>query len=257
MKFVNVICKKCGKSFDKPKNEYDRQVKNGRGYFLCNRSCSAGFGSLKLKIKNETEYLQNPKTCINCKSIILYNHRNNRYCTHKCASLYSQKNGGNRQYTDEDKKTISDKIKKYYEFHPELKKKINQRNCKECGTKNLEKRKQTCKACQEKYYRYYRPLCEFGFDVNKYPDEFDFEFIKKHGRYSPKNKGNNLLGVSRDHLYCVKDGFKNKVNPDIIKHPANCKFVIHKENQQKYNTSSISLDDLLKKISEWNKKYED
>ena len=31
----------------------------------------------------------------------------------------------------------------------------------------------------------------------------------------------------------------------------NCRLVIHKENQTKYNKSSISLDELKKRILEW------
>jgi hypothetical protein len=51
--------------------------------------------------------------------------------------------------------------------------------------------------------------------------------------------------------YSVKDGFINKVDINIIKHPANCQLLIHKENNIKNSKSSITLDELLLKIKNW------
>lgn len=61
--------------------------------------------------------------------------------------------------------------------------------------------------------------------------------------------------MSRDHLYTVSDGFKNKVDPNIIKHPANCELILHTDNQKKNVKSKITLDELLKRIESWDKKY--
>ena len=97
----------------------------------------------------------------------------------------------------------------------------------------------------------YRQLCEFNFSLNDYPDRFDFELIKKYGWYSPTNKNNNLGGVSRDHIYSISDGFQNNINPKIIAHPANCKLILHSDNQKKKTKSEITLNELLDKIKNW------
>ena len=101
----------------------------------------------------------------------------------------------------------------------------------------------------------YRQLCEFKFSLSKYSKEFDFDLIKKYGWYKPKNKGNNLGGVSRDHMYSVKEGFKNNINPDIIAHPSNCQLMIQNENSKKKHKSSITFEELELRIKDWDKKY--
>lgn len=101
----------------------------------------------------------------------------------------------------------------------------------------------------------YRPLCSFHFNLNDYKDEFDFDLIKKYGWYSPTNKKNNLEGISRDHIYSVNDGFVNKIDPKIISHPANCRLMIHSNNNIKNRNSEITIEDLLEKIKQWNVKY--
>ena len=62
-------------------------------------------------------------------------------------------------------------------------------------------------------------------------------------------------GVSRDHIYSVNEGFKNKVDPKIISHPANCRLMVHSENISKNKKSDITIEELLIKIDNWNKKY--
>ncbi len=101
----------------------------------------------------------------------------------------------------------------------------------------------------------YQQLCEFKFNLKDYPTEFDFNLIKKHGWYKAKNKGNNLCGVSRDHMISIKFGFENNISPKIISHPANCKLLVHTDNQKKRTKCSIKIGDLLNRIQEWDKKY--
>lgn len=97
--------------------------------------------------------------------------------------------------------------------------------------------------------------CQFKFALNEYPEEFNFTLIEKYGWYKASNHGNNLCGISRDHMLSISDGFKNKIDPKIISHPANCKLMRHNENSSKYKKSSITLEELLEKIKNWNKKY--
>ena len=80
------------------------------------------------------------------------------------------------------------------------------------------------------------------FSLDAYPEEFDFSLIEKYGWYKAKNNGDNPNGVSRDHMFSVKDGFLNKIDPKIISHPANCRLVLQRENAKKRNKSCITLE---------------
>ena len=82
-------------------------------------------------------------------------------------------------------------------------------------------------------YRQYRQACLFKFSLAAYPEEFDFELIKKYGFYSPKNKKDNPNGVSRDHMYSVREGLANNVPPWILAHPANCRLMLYLDNVSK------------------------
>lgn len=101
----------------------------------------------------------------------------------------------------------------------------------------------------------YKKQCSFRFALKDFPDEFDFDIIKENGWYKAKNKGNNLLGVSRDHCLSINDGFKNKIDPYYISHPANCSLMKHSQNSSKCYNSSITLEGLKEKICKWEEKY--
>lgn len=103
--------------------------------------------------------------------------------------------------------------------------------------------------------RIYESLSSFKFSLSDFPDEFDFNLIKEHGWYQASNRGDNLTGVSRDHMYSVKKGFENNIPPYYISHPANCKLLIHTENFKKLDFCSITLDELVERVNNWNEKY--
>ena len=65
-------------------------------------------------------------------------------------------------------------------------------------------------ADSKKLKHLYKLSCQFNFALNSYPDEFDFSLIEKYGWYKAKNIGNNLNGISRDHIYSRDKGFKNR-----------------------------------------------
>ena len=97
----------------------------------------------------------------------------------------------------------------------------------------------------------YRQLCAFKFSLNDFPNEFNFNLIEEYGWYKAKNRGDNPNGVSRDHMYSVKDGFKNDVDPYYISHPANCRLMRHGDNNKKNTSSSITLEELIKRVDSW------
>lgn len=211
------------------------------------------------------------KTCPKCKSI---HNKKGVFCSRKCAN--------SREWSEEHKKKVSKICKqsekvKLANSNPE-KKRIISEAVKKQGILGLinynnlhteEARKKTKLTIIEKRKKrllsedyqdkvQYRKNCQFYFHLNEYPDEFDFSLIKKYGWYSAPNKGGNTNGISRDHMYSISDGWKNKVSPLIISHPANCKLLRHDDNFFiKNKNSSISLEDLEKRIKEWNKKYKE
>ena len=101
----------------------------------------------------------------------------------------------------------------------------------------------------------YRHACGFKFNLADFPDEFDFSLVESYGWYKAKNRGDNLNGVSRDHMVSVSFGFSNGIDPSIISHPANCRLVRHNENVSKGAKCTFTLKELLERIEAWNLKY--
>lgn len=230
---------------------------------------------LGINIRNVYFPLQK-KNCLNCGNELKRTHdfSTRKFCSKSCSGSYNSKDKFKTNETKEKIKAKLKGIKRSEEFklkitgenNPKWKgghsiasrtiKVLGKSKCGGCGTYNVQiKNKSICEDCRLNYYKFYRPSCEFNFNINSYKEEFDFKIVDKHGWYSPKNKGNNLNGVSKDHLYSVKDGFKNKVSPDLIKHPANCELLIHIDNQKKNSKSKITIDELKIRIKNFNEKY--
>jgi hypothetical protein len=213
----------------------------------------------KKKKEKEKEYLKNVKRCKFCNKDIPYDSRENDYCNHSCSASH---NNSLREYTWGDK--ISESVKEYISknglFGALLfkKEKSTKFMCKNCN-KEHEKRTVFCSnECLKQYrrinmdeYKKYKQDTIFKFSLNDYPDYFEFELIEKYGWYSPSNKNNNLNGVSRDHMISVKEGFELGIDPFLLAHPANCKLMIHNENISKNKKSSITLDELLDRITKF------
>jgi hypothetical protein len=234
-------------------------------------------------------YNKLPKLCRECSNPIEYDKRCNNFCSSSCSAKYT-----NKKRTEEGWKPSAEQKRKtsesltgriYKDLTPEeiiQKKKVYIESvqvlklCEEC---NLEfsyiqsrKIRRFCTiSCATKFNRKernavarlnrapllnYRADCAFKFNLKDYPNEFDFALIENFGWYSAKNRGNNLAGVSRDHMVSVKYGFDNNVDPAIIAHPANCRLMQHSSNSSKCGTCSITLDELLHRIKEWDNKYQ-
>jgi hypothetical protein len=166
------------------------------------------------------------------------------YCSRSCANK--------REHSEETKQKIGNSLLKPIKY----------KICPNCG-KEYSTKSNACSAkCSrelrpKKYsaLQLYRMKCAFNFALNDFPDEFDFSLIEKHGWYRAKNRGDNLNGVSRDHIVSVKFGFEKNISPDIIKHPANCQLLIHGENISKGHKCNLTIDQLMVKIQEWNHKH--
>ena len=221
LKDFTVVCSTCGKEFIV--QEREKQFPKKDKYF-CSRSCANKRErpqevkdkiSKGLKAFNGTDCIE--KKCVICGNTIT-KHGHIKTCSNECHDVLIKQNS---------EKKIEQIIGKVANTEEEYKIRL----------------------------RHYRNCCAFKFGIKSFPDEFDFELIKEHGWYSPSNKGNNLGGVSRDHMYSVKDGFENNVPPELLAHPANCRLVIHNENVSKNRNSCITLDELKERIALWDKKY--
>ena len=106
----------------------------------------------------------------------------------------------------------------------------------------------------------YTYSCQFRFGISSYPEWFSdaSSLIGEYGWYSTpgsRNGETNLNGISRDHLFSITDGWLNGVPPKLIRHPANCKLLPHKENQSKNKKSKITLEELYQRIEEFDRMY--
>jgi len=237
---------------------------NGKYHILAERAV----------IRKENEkliYNLNPRLCLHCNNIIPFeDDLNNKFCNHSCAASYSNKKRADDgwEMSEETKQQISDKnTGKTYT-------KLTHVICCKCNVSfNLECRpdrdlsKIRCDGCIRisrlrhrpardiTKLKDYRLACSFKFNLKDYPTEFDFTLIESFGWYKAANHGNNLYGVSRDHMVSVRYGFDNNIDPTLIAHPANCKLMQHSLNVKKYTDNSITYKELLIKIKGWDLKY--
>ena len=231
IKYEKINCLECDK-------EFKSLINNERKF--CTKSCSVKYSNKNRKI----DYTKTKESnCTRCDKKIIINIRasSNKCLCDKCRKEKKKIYDSNR---------IPKKYKK--EKNVIIRK---ERVCKKCNLNKLETKKQYCKECKYNYYQIYRPQCVFSFNLFDYPDEFDFNLIKEYGWYSPTNKNNNLNGVSRDHMLSVKEGFELGIDPKLLAHPANCRLMIHSENNIKNTKCSIAYDELLERIKNFENKY--
>jgi hypothetical protein len=215
---------------------------------FCSRECSS-----RAKDKKQINH------CIVCNEETL----NPKFCSHSCSAAYN--NLKRKPRTKKSKEVTSTSLLKLHNKPPKPiitgpYTKIYLCTCKYSGIKWYSP---TCKqihpdlARTKKEYTY---SCQFHFGIKLYPNWFTnaSELIKQYGWYSTPGSRNgvkNLNGISRDHLYSVTDGWINKIPAEIIRHPANCNLIPHTQNQSKYKKSTITLDELYKRIDNFNKIY--
>ena len=177
-----------------------------------------------------------------------------KFCCRSCANSRGPRN------EDFKRKVRSKLLGKQTAVRNTGKRKWKVIQCESCGTsREVREGQRFCSiSCVNDFnrrnageYRTYKQACKFKFNVYEYPDRFDLSLIEEHGWYEAANRGNNLEGVSRDHMISVRDGFKLGVSPDSISHPANCQLMVHRLNQRKNAKSSSTVEELQKRIENW------
>lgn len=93
----------------------------------------------------------------------------------------------------------------------------------------------------------YRKQCEFSLGPASLPKIDGYSNLCKYGWYSK----NNILGMTKDHKLSIKDGYENNISPYYMSHPANCEFMGLRKNSSKSSHSSLTFEELKKRISKF------
>ena len=263
IKIFKVNCEKCKSEFEV--NEREKQFPLKEKYY-CSRSCANSritTGCLKKGI------------CVKCKREIDVDKRTdlNRCLCSDCREesrklkAIKPKEIWICPVCNKELKLSPSQIKnrKYCSRTCLKRSSLPKEKCLECNKDIIMYRsnKRFCnRECYKKFYLKkravkvnYQWLSNFKFSLSQFSKEFDFSLIEKHGWYKPTNKGNNLDGVSRDHMFSVYEGMSQNINPLLLAHPVNCKLMLHVENNLKKRRCSIILLGLLERINNWEIKY--
>ena len=229
IKKYKVVCSnpKCKKEFYV--EEREKQFPMKEKYFCC-RSCANSHERTE-----ESKNLTSHKLIEYCRSVgkNIYGHEKRICANENCNNEFISRNSKHNfccKKCAREQRARNEQIEKY---------------------KNIE--------CEEQIkgfvFNLYKKQCKFDFSLNKFPNEFNFELIKENGWYKAKNHGDNLNGVSRDHMFSINQGFKEKINPYYISHPANCQLLLHSHNSSKHSKCSVTKEELIERVKQWNEKY--
>jgi len=103
-------------------------------------------------------------------------------------------------------------------------------------------------------------MSKFSLNRKDHPELFNSNLIEKYGWYAPSNhstRQENLYGVQWDHLYRASDGIKNNVPLLLLNHPANAELIPMRENIRRAKQSTITLDELYRRIIRWEEGFRD
>jgi hypothetical protein len=127
MSDIMVNCGFCDVKFLKS----ETQVKKTKNNF-CSIGCCMGSHRRILCAKKEDridQYNKNPKKCTHCNADLERSKRRYKFCSSRCAATETQKLGGHRKWTEEEKKKLSDWAKKQVRA-PKIRIKKECVNCK-------------------------------------------------------------------------------------------------------------------------------
>ena len=96
----------------------------------------------------------------------------------------------------------------------------------------------------------YYMQCDFKFGKEVYPGLPGFELVKQYGWYKPSK--NRFFGATRDHMLSKHYGWMHNIDPEIMRHPANCCIMLSTDNASKGEKCSITLEELMERIKNWN-----
>jgi hypothetical protein len=266
------ICLFCENSFIIPTKSLTQKY--------CSKLCSNKASRTKERVE---------KPCLCCGKILPVEEFHKKFCNSSCAATYNNKNRLPR--TEESRKKSSQSIREYYkQNYKKIRKKRNNKikpfikniflsqkdikqifkeadistytriyncACKVCNKKFFSKNIiQLCNEHEHMYTRNHKSIYRFKFNVYNYPDLFDLSLIEKYGWYSMGGKCKrepNTNGISRDHKVSIHDAIKHNYDPYYISHPINCELMQHNINNSKHSNSSLSYEELVSMVHEYDK----
>jgi hypothetical protein len=204
--------------------------------------------------QKQEEYLSNPSFCKQCNKMLPQTKRKNKFCNKSCSAVHSNDNAPasrkrgpakTNTLTDHERRQLKKNIVGPYSV-------VYNTKCAECGITILSQHtKKYCISHADKYSHKSRAKYWFTFILKDYPDLFDFSLLQQHGMRS----NDNIEGVVRDHKVSVADAIKYNYDPYYIKHPLNCELMINSENAKKHKQSSMTYDELVRQVKEYNEKH--
>lgn len=216
------------------------------------------------------EYSINPKLCKHCNNIIPFEKRNsNVFCSSNCSASYNNKIKDYTKAKETWKKKRENNSPKIKILKPVIKtkktkttnvipeivgeySKLKLCSCQHCGIVKLYRtQKKYCKECDHLYSHDGRAKYWFRFNVFHYPELFDLSLITRYGFRDNKTNPN---GITRDHKVSVNEAIRNNYDPYYIKHPMNCELMFFEENNKKKTKSSITYEELIKLVDDFDSK---
>lgn len=261
-------CRECGLEF---------KVRPSTKGIYCSLPCAAKGNAKDTAAKAKEKWDLNPNLCLECSSPIGYlqsgEHKVKRFCCSTCSALYNNRRRSPESRLKQQKtlkSTLAERPKVEREPRPKKIRKSRAQTARQprekpivypsskvflctCAATGLpfvsrRFRKYSSAAARE-HRQTYRNYCEFKFNPFHYKEMEGYHLLLEFGLYHPLQ---NPQGVSRDHMLSVAEGWKLGVDPEVMKHPANCRLMLHRDNKRKYTRSSINIDELEERISKWN-----
>ena len=210
----------------------------------------------ELPVRDLIRFQTNLKYCLHCNTPLTKKYQT-KFCCGSCAASYNNRERIINGYVVSEKHKIKTsttlkekiKVKSPRRCEPDGPfSKIFFKYCEHCNTLFCGRiQRKYCHSCAPLYEKTYRERFKFTFNVYKYPDLFDLEYITKIGWYSRGGNAGvwNPDGLSRDHKVSVNDAIKNNYDPFYISHPLNCEIMPWIENIKKNSKSSISYAELI------------
>ena len=191
-------------------------------------------------------------TCTNCK-IQIKGYERKTFCSRSCAASYNNRHSvPTRKYGPAPKDSLSKieraRAKRWTSNIDGPYSPLFNNVCKKCKDKSLGRYSRKYCISHSNLYSYnQRALYCFSFCLSDYPSLFNFALLEEYGMRSKSNPD----GVVRDHRISVADAIKQNYDPYYIRHPINCKLMLHRDNSKKHTTSSITYDKLIEEVNEW------
>lgn len=248
---INLTCDSCGTQIPRTVKAIRHSIKNsGATQAFCSNKCQ---GDMLKKT-----YTRN---CERCDSVFETSNKEQKNCSRYCANQ--------RVQTQETKDKIASTLKgrvvggnrpktPYRNLYRNTENEycpIFTCSCQSCGfVGTYRTQRWYCSNCDDMYSANKRAKYQFTFNVYHYPDLFDLDIIDSVGWRTTLGENKNVFGISRDHKISVRDAIDNNYDPYYIKHPLNCELMKHDENQRKGTQSSLTYEELVKLVDEYDKK---